>query len=1051
MNNKLSITKDVGVSYLRPLSRNIIYSGSATPDSGGGTVINNQDITVIENGVYTAESGYTGLGEVTVALPLGETTIGSNGVYNASGDDLQGYSKVTVDVQPVIESLNVTPSTSAQTITASGCDGYSPINVSAVTSSIDPNITAGNIKDGVSILGVTGSYSPTLGTKNITTNGTYAASSDNLDGFSQVTVDVSGSSDWYNWKNVTEGGLETSSGTMPSTQSWRVMSNENGYVAIKYSGSTATNVYAYSSDGKTWTSGTLPGSYTWTLASSEGGRFIIYNADPAYGYLRMYYSTNGSSWTNATQSGSFYISSSFKYDGNYWYFYDSGTKKVYRLDIYNSLTNTYTFASSVDNFTFGAGKFLANLSSSPRKTYFYSSNATSWTQAELPVETPTFISFYDNKFVVADFNGRNVGISTDGVTWTTYANALPSAQYWTKCIYANGTFLMLVQNSTTCAYSTDGGQTWTEATLPESAGYGNVYSWGNNFILKSNNILYYSSDGHTWSSLTLDANQTWYYYYPEILQRANNLLVISETSIDASVISTVQSVTTEVYTDTQSPTTSSVVYDAPKVASAMTITSVGTGTITLSDTKIYTRNQAGDVQYPLLGTKTVTSNGTYSAEDDNLDGYTEVTVNVPSTGSTVTASNETGASIQSGDKVWMQRTQGNYSILTTPVISANTFTGIAAENIATGSSGSVSATVTPYVPSTFGLKDYGTLPSVYDNWKILSNGVKYVAFQRSTTQTVNAFAYSDDGKNWTSGTLPYTAKWTAGSSIGGRFIIKSAKSNSDTYTFFTSSIDGVNWTYSSSNRYFNPTTIYANGTWYKLASPAGSSSSNERCIMSSTNGTTWSETKDFGSVILQDFTYGNGVFLTSYQSLASYYTSRSTDCITWTDFNNPFGGGLRARFLFDGTKFICYAYYENTTDLYTSTDGTTWTKQTGKAPFTTIYSIKYNNGLYWAAQANSALRAYSTDGINWTTVTDPTGETANFNNCVIFGNYYVLSALSWPYAVYYSSDGHTWDSLSLDSTYTWPNSWFASSNSDQRADKLLIPSTDSTAVAILGE
>ena len=65
---------------------------------------------------------------------------------------------------PVISSLSVKPTTSAQTITApSGADGYSPINVSAVTSSIDANITAGNIKSGVTILGVTGTYSGSAG------------------------------------------------------------------------------------------------------------------------------------------------------------------------------------------------------------------------------------------------------------------------------------------------------------------------------------------------------------------------------------------------------------------------------------------------------------------------------------------------------------------------------------------------------------------------------------------------------------------------------------------------------------------------------------------------------------------------------------------------------------------------------------------------------------------------------------------------------------------------------------------------------------------------
>ena len=77
---------------------------------------------------------------------------------------------------PVIDELNVTPSTSAQTIRApEGTDGYSPVNVAAVTSSIDANITAGNIKKDVSILGVTGSYEGVVpsGTKPITTNGVH--------------------------------------------------------------------------------------------------------------------------------------------------------------------------------------------------------------------------------------------------------------------------------------------------------------------------------------------------------------------------------------------------------------------------------------------------------------------------------------------------------------------------------------------------------------------------------------------------------------------------------------------------------------------------------------------------------------------------------------------------------------------------------------------------------------------------------------------------------------------------------------------------------------
>ena len=122
------------------------------------------------------------------------------------------------------ETVSITPSTSAQTITpSSGHNGITEVNVAAVTSSIDSNIQAGNIKKDVSILGVTGTLNegitPTgelaitsngtynvtdyasanvnvpekqLGTKTITSNGTYKATDDNLDGYSKVTVETSG-------------------------------------------------------------------------------------------------------------------------------------------------------------------------------------------------------------------------------------------------------------------------------------------------------------------------------------------------------------------------------------------------------------------------------------------------------------------------------------------------------------------------------------------------------------------------------------------------------------------------------------------------------------------------------------------------------------------------------------------------------------------------------------------------------------------------------------------------------------------------------------------
>ena len=126
-------------------------------------VVNNQNMTITENGFYEAESGYSGLGEVTVNVPepvLNTLNVTQNGTYTPPAN-VDGYNQVLVsvaDIPAVIDPLSVTPSTSQQVITAStGIDGFSPITVAAVTSAIDSNIQSGNIKSGVSILGVAGS------------------------------------------------------------------------------------------------------------------------------------------------------------------------------------------------------------------------------------------------------------------------------------------------------------------------------------------------------------------------------------------------------------------------------------------------------------------------------------------------------------------------------------------------------------------------------------------------------------------------------------------------------------------------------------------------------------------------------------------------------------------------------------------------------------------------------------------------------------------------------------------------------------------------------
>lgn len=160
-----------------------------------GEIINNQSKTVdcsTASQTVTFDSGYTGLSSVTVnAANLQVINVGPSTSYYESTPSLPyiGYSKV--EIMPVTASIDqniqagnikngvtilgvtgnytgtvinnqnktVNSSTSSQTVTYdSGYTGLNQVTVNAVTSSIDSNITAGNIKKDVVILGVTGTY-----------------------------------------------------------------------------------------------------------------------------------------------------------------------------------------------------------------------------------------------------------------------------------------------------------------------------------------------------------------------------------------------------------------------------------------------------------------------------------------------------------------------------------------------------------------------------------------------------------------------------------------------------------------------------------------------------------------------------------------------------------------------------------------------------------------------------------------------------------------------------------------------------------------------------
>lgn len=140
-----------------------------------------------DNVVFKSEIFEMRFGEALNAVePLDDTNALPSEILEGKKAYVKG-DKIT-GTMPDNGELNYTPTTEAQTIP----EGYTTGGtIGAVTSAIDNNIQAGNIKKGVSILEVEGIYEPNLQNKSveITANGTSTVTADSgYDGLNEVSI-----------------------------------------------------------------------------------------------------------------------------------------------------------------------------------------------------------------------------------------------------------------------------------------------------------------------------------------------------------------------------------------------------------------------------------------------------------------------------------------------------------------------------------------------------------------------------------------------------------------------------------------------------------------------------------------------------------------------------------------------------------------------------------------------------------------------------------------------------------------------------------------------
>ncbi|MBR3490193.1 MAG: hypothetical protein IKH36_01760 [Bacilli bacterium] len=335
-----------------------------------------------------------------------------------------------------------------------------------------------------------------------------------------------------------------------------------------------------------WQSGGIRINYTniWSFSADiayGNGKYVAVGKGGA-----IYSSTDKENWTAETSNvsedllGIAYGNNKFVVVGNSGTIISSSGDGTWTAETSGTSTNITSIAFGNNLFACYDGEKV-----------YYSSGDGTWNNVARSAYNGK-IMFCTDRFCLVSarlFDSITFYTSTDASTWTTAAYKTFSTLRTLYYICGSGDYVYVSIDTTNgdyyycVAFSISSSQTtimynrqFSDVVYANGTYYAINYTRYTKQLMSSSNETSFTSLGNSGSI--------------KYLCYGDALVGISDGTLDVLTYGT----PINAYTTDEEPTTSSVVYSEPNVTSALTITSIGTGTITCSDSNTYTYNSSGN-------------------------------------------------------------------------------------------------------------------------------------------------------------------------------------------------------------------------------------------------------------------------------------------------------------------------------------------------------------------------------------------------------------------------------------------------------------------------